>query len=466
MSEKLGGAVVIFKGTCKCNLNCEYCYDKYNRATLVDDEVSLEVVDHTAKLLSKLAKNVEWIWHGGEPTLLSKEFYTEASNLISQHYEANFTQVLQSNGINFIADPTWFDSLENAGIEYGVSFDMLGQSSRISNCSDTLIDKYCDLILDMSLRRDRERLGFLTVVTSKSIHQLNSLFDFVTDKFPMTHIEFSLLYTHQNHEPEDNRMLEIPIPILREKLLEFYEKMLMNTDEYAFTEWDFKSLSRLLLKHRKSTSCHFTDCRRSRLGIHPNGDAMYCDTPYKLYPLGKITDYNSMEELYNSENYIKISNEIQERYDNECSKCNYWNHCAGECHHLHVDVNGHLNHCRKYTCDKIQTRLMCVYETLQKVTSSEINPSMMDDITSDGIFVPQEVQKALNELGYTKSILIPNITNKFIIDPRYKLVQMLLKKDMVDPPRTLFDSARITWLKERIVEMKSECEELLSQIQE
>lgn len=50
---------VIFKATCDCNLNCQYCYDRASREKFRGTHVTPEIVDHTAKLLSEYAENVE-----------------------------------------------------------------------------------------------------------------------------------------------------------------------------------------------------------------------------------------------------------------------------------------------------------------------------------------------------------------------------------------------------------------------
>ena len=56
---------VILKPTHRCNLNCSYCYDRYNR----EKDKTILSKENLVIALRKIAK--EWdefqaIWHGGE----------------------------------------------------------------------------------------------------------------------------------------------------------------------------------------------------------------------------------------------------------------------------------------------------------------------------------------------------------------------------------------------------------------
>ena len=69
---------LIIKVTNGCNLRCKYCY---NAAKEFKHEViSLDKVDKMFALVADFDR-VDVIFHGGEPMLASREFYTQVLEL-------------------------------------------------------------------------------------------------------------------------------------------------------------------------------------------------------------------------------------------------------------------------------------------------------------------------------------------------------------------------------------------------
>ena len=64
---------LLVKPTHGCNLDCQYCYDKPFRTKFGNKVMSFEIVRHILDLATKHAKNISWIWHGGEPTIVGIE---------------------------------------------------------------------------------------------------------------------------------------------------------------------------------------------------------------------------------------------------------------------------------------------------------------------------------------------------------------------------------------------------------
>ena len=136
---------IIAKPTCACNLNCEYCYDKDSKEKFKEQILTIKDLSHLAGLVSEYAKEIDWLWHGGEPTVVPQDWYVEAQEVFNTQYHTNFVQNLQTNGVNLIKDDSWVDFLKDNGFSVGISFDVFGQSARMRVDHDTL-STYCELI--------------------------------------------------------------------------------------------------------------------------------------------------------------------------------------------------------------------------------------------------------------------------------------------------------------------------------
>lgn len=415
---------IIFKATNDCNSNCEYCYDKYVREANRGKKMSLETLDRFAQFVSNHAKTVEILHHGGEPTMMPKKFYEDAMNIFCKYYNTEFIQLLQTNGIKLIQDPEWLELFSDLGIKYGVSFDMLYQKERIGVNSDDINEKYVKLLEhmnDINLTRDIQPL---TVITSKNVTSMIDIYEYMKSIFKTRECRLAFLFAHQNHEPIENRTLEIDIDVLDRELEKFYAHIISDDSPYALTERDFEQTLSIVWNVGTKANCHYGDCRRCRMGIHPDGTLLYCDAPFKKYPLKTVFDYESVEDFYNSEEYNAICNEIQERYDNECSKCSYQELCGGECHNLHMDFDGNFNKCYEYTCMSLKTKVLNAYFSIQALTPEDFKNAFFKRMLLDmHCILPYEIEHVLKSEGVNVNLRGLSRSYDFVSTPEYKIVR-------------------------------------------
>lgn len=415
---------VIFKATNDCNSNCEYCYDKYVREANRGKKMSLETLDRFAYLMSQHSKTVEILHHGGEPTMMPKQFYEDAMDIFCKYYNTEFIQLLQTNGIKLIQDSEWLELFSDLGIKYGVSFDMMYQKERIGADADDINDKYIKLLEymnDINLTRDIQPL---TVITSKNVTSMIDIYEYMKHIFDSRVCRLAFLYAHQNHEPLELRTLETPIPILDREMEKFYAHIIADESPYAVTEREHEQTLSVVWNVGSKANCHHGDCRNSRLGVHPDGTLLYCDAPFKKYPLKTVYDYGSIEELYKSPEYLAICNEIQERYDNECAKCDYLELCGGECHNLHKDFEGNFNKCYEYTCSAIKVKSLNAYFSIQGLEPSEIkNLAFKRMILNMHCILPYEIEQVLLVEGVEVNLRGIKRSLDFVTSPEYRLVR-------------------------------------------
>jgi uncharacterized protein len=110
-----------------CNLNCEYCFYLEKQALFATDEkyrMSDKVLSAfiTNYITSQPTPVVEFVWQGGEPTLLGIDFFKKVIELQGSFArQKKITNSLQTNG-TLLADQ-WCDFLKKHNFMVGISLD-------------------------------------------------------------------------------------------------------------------------------------------------------------------------------------------------------------------------------------------------------------------------------------------------------------------------------------------------------
>jgi len=114
--------VVVMKATRLCNLRCTYCHFWREGPNQV---MAFEVLTRAIRdvLRSPGVQNVDFVWHGGETTLLPITYYRKAIWLQEQFRrpEQKVTNSLQTNGTNLTDE--WLEFCRLYNVEIGVSLD-------------------------------------------------------------------------------------------------------------------------------------------------------------------------------------------------------------------------------------------------------------------------------------------------------------------------------------------------------
>jgi uncharacterized protein len=113
---------LIVKATRLCNLRCTYCHEwRTGRDQVMPFEVLLSLISGALQDLAH--QSVEFIWHGGETTLLPISFYEKAVFLQSQFRHAGqiVHNTIQTNGTRLTSD--WISFFRANQFAVGVSLD-------------------------------------------------------------------------------------------------------------------------------------------------------------------------------------------------------------------------------------------------------------------------------------------------------------------------------------------------------
>jgi uncharacterized protein len=313
---------LIVKTSSSCNFICKYC-DAYIYS---NKRISFEVLVWLIKRALDTAKSVQFIWHGGEPLLLGKNFFRKLVYM-QQNYvkQGQFIHnSLQTNGS--LLDKDWLDIFKQFNFGIGLSLDgpeELHNENRILRNGTESYPKVIEAIHLM--KRENIPYGVLAVITDQTLKiGAKRFFEF----FLQNDIKsFALL--HQRPAMNVGR-----------------EGYVNNADHYSFMNeifdlWyyhddpsvhirDFESiLSALIGGHHKS--CLLAgNCIGRYFGINFNGDIYHCDEFMfdPEYKLGNVINDN-FEDILLSTNIATLKTRNEDEIHQ--IRCKWLPICNGGC---------------------------------------------------------------------------------------------------------------------------------------
>ena len=175
--------LVVVQPTPFCNIDCRYCY-------LPDRGVRRRMKPETLRHLFERVfesgwaeKELEVLWHSGEPTVLGVAWYESALATIESLRPAgiSITHAIQTNATLLTQD--WCDFIKRAGIRIGVSVDGpkdLHDANRVTRAGRGTFDR--TLAGMRMLRANGIDFGAIVVLSSGSLDRPEELFHFLVDE--------------------------------------------------------------------------------------------------------------------------------------------------------------------------------------------------------------------------------------------------------------------------------------------
>ena len=380
---------LLVKPTNDCNINCQYCFDRLKREQLRGQRLTLRQIEKLARLASEVSSDVDWIWHGGEPTLMGRKFYEEAQPLILQNYTTNFSQSLQSNGINIAKDSEWLEFFKTNGIYFGVSYDSLTQYIRSDKIDLSAIFDYQVM--------ESNSCGAITVLNKSNVSKMIDMYDNLKIRYKGKFILcFNPIFETESGE---NTGLEISLEEFKENYTKFVHHVFYDTTAYASTERTFMMYLRGLLGYEKFGSCRHGHCEGNWLCIIGNGDIYPCDIAVETYKLGNLNEIESFDEILDSAIMKQYINDIARRFEQHCNSCSYYRLCGGGCNSAHAlsKKPNRAYNLSENQCEQLKTLVDIVYKELIQIDSLDsINPKIASELRNNNFVTMSEIGTALN----------------------------------------------------------------------
>ncbi|MFA0088183.1 anaerobic sulfatase maturase [Vibrio sp. 10N.261.51.F12] len=338
-----------------CNMDCSYCFYLHKDDLLYQGnttKMSFELLELHIKqyLESQHGNYVEFIWQGGEPTLLGLDYFKKAVALQAKHAKPD-QQVLnsfQTNGLKI--NKAWCEFFLEHNFLIGLSIDgpkHIHDIHRRSNAGKSTFDRV-EKAAKM-LRRYGVTFNALCAVNNNNSKYPKEVYRYIRDTVKPRVIQFTPVVQAQNFqmEPSFDVVLSSTIKVtelhLNTRVMEWSVKP-KDWGQFLVTIWDewfnndfgevfidnFEDIVAITLGYGSQKCTSSAHCGKG-LAIEHNGDVYSCDHfVYSDYYLGNIVETHQGDLLASTKqkNFGIAKSTSLPSY---CKKCQYLNYCQGEC---------------------------------------------------------------------------------------------------------------------------------------
>lgn len=360
-----------------CNIDCDYCFYLEKENLYPERKKNWRMSDATLEqyirefIDSQPDQVIEFVWQGGEPTLLGIDFFEQAVEY-QQKYRGYKTiqNSLQTNGT--LLDDQWAVFLKKHNFLIGVSID----GDKISHDTYRLSRKgqstFNDTLRGLSLlKKHRVNFNTLTVVNAENVKRPLSVYNFLK-RVGSQYMQFIPLVERKAIMPDRHGLILIQPSFDGESNLaewsvsaKAYGKFL-NT---IFDHWIQNDLGKIFVMNFEQTmsqlagrpgACVFSETCGNGLAMESNGDVYSCD--HYVYPehkLGNVKE-SKLIDLVNLPQNLAFGEDKLLNISVDCEGCEVRSVCHGGCpkHRFEISSDGRAN--RNYLCDGFKTHFTYV----------------------------------------------------------------------------------------------------------
>lgn len=373
---------VLVKPTHRCNLNCNYCYEVKYRQKYKND-MSMETLEKIISCVAKYAEEVQWIWHGGEATLMGAEWFRMAHNKFKEFPMLKVDFSVMSNGV--LLTPELAKVFDELGISYGISYDYLNQKKERTYQFEE------DVVFNniKAIQKGGKNIGTINVVTKDTIADLVEMYEFY--KSQNIGVSFNMVFNSTNHIVEDLEYFKI-----------HFEKFFRHWvfDENGISERTCLSLIKNLIGDKDNNVCTFTSCQHSWMGINADGQITPCDRVYpEEYFYQNIHDIDVLSEAYESEGFKRLCSHISQKEKDYCVECGYFNLCGGLCNATHTIAHNDARKIDENVCGLYKVMFAIAYKVMREISVSrrDINPYLLEYLVDIGFIGVEDILYYIKE---------------------------------------------------------------------
>lgn len=360
---------VLIMPTDFCNMNCIYCFNE-RRTSVRKKIMTMETVEKIFKIIIPYYEEIYFIWHGGEPLSMGKNFY---ENVLALQKEINVKGAVIRNSIQSnltLVNEELARFLIQNDFHIGSSFDGT-QNELTRHNSRRILDGH------EQIKKYGGSNGFICVVQSKNINHLIEDYEW----FKRNNMNYTLNLYMAKYPYEGNELF-VPADQAINRVCEFYDYWMFDQKCNIRISYFDEFLNYILFK-RKSICC-YKSCLGKHVGIHYDGSIYCCNRDFpEEYCFGNIYDYSDIHECFESQGFQNMLVDAIARRTRCKDKCELYEFCTGGCNSSAL-MGGNLRENNEYVC----RILTAVYKhILEQVTlwmtrtETEINKMLNPNIS-------------------------------------------------------------------------------------
>ena len=321
---------VIVRVSDRCNQDCSYCY--VDRDTRLHSKIALKPEDlhslYKLVLGSGYYDFVTFVWHGGEPTLIGHDNFSQILEMQKIYLQPNQSvqNSIQTNAT--VLDPEIINLFVKHNFQVGVSLDA---PPEINNTFRVFWDGKPTLKRVISGIKDLQFAGLhpggICVLTRQNYTKSFEIYEFFKE-LGMSY-QFNPMYADEGVSECSAKALAITPDEYAKTLIETYD-LYVNDPNPTIDVTDIQNIIASMMVGC-SQNCLYAGKCEEFIGILPNGDVYLCDLFYKPdQKIGNLSDLN-VKELTSSQVLITIGNRPEHLHLGECRGCEWWSICRGGC---------------------------------------------------------------------------------------------------------------------------------------
>lgn len=334
-----------------CNLDCDYCYYLEKDALYPGKKFNLSSFRMNEEVLEKLIRDfitsqpqqtIEFVWHGGEPTLLGIEYFRKALTLQKKYAgEKEILNSFQTNG-TLITDE-WAEFLAENHFLCGLSIDGLkkfhdnhrrfpnGQGSweKVVECARLF-------------RKHGVEFNTMSVVNASNSKEPATVYEFLKS-IGSRFMQFTPIAERIALDPAnplsivDNRYNKATA-VMEENvsatdwgnfLCRIFDIWVKNDVGTYFVNYFDNTLAAYAGQY--PSLCSMAPYCGCSLAVEHNGDVYTCDHfVFEDYKLGNIFEKN-IAEMAKSDQQLFFEQRKQDTLSRQCRNCPFIKACGGDC---------------------------------------------------------------------------------------------------------------------------------------
>lgn len=334
-----------------CNLDCDYCYYLEKDALYPGKKFNLSSFRMSDEVLERLIRDyigsqsrqkIEFIWHGGEPTLLGTGYFQKTIEL-QQKYAGGKTivNILQTNGT--LIDDRWAEFLSENNFLCGLSIDGperfhdnhrrfadgRGSWEKAVECA-RLFRKHGVEFNTMSVVNDSNSKEPVAVYEFlKEIGSRYMQFSPIVERIALDEQEdFSIVTPHY---PKETAIMQenVSASDWGNFLCRIFDCWVKTDVGYCYVNWFDNTLAAYM--GQSPALCSMAAYCSCSPAIEHNGDAYCCDHfVFPEYRLGNIFE-QGIAGMVKSDRQLFFEQYKKDSLSARCRSCAYLNVCGGDC---------------------------------------------------------------------------------------------------------------------------------------
>ncbi len=336
-----------------CNINCDYCFYLEKRALFgqgenyrMPDEVLSAYISQYVK--SQPTPVVEFVWHGGEPTLLGIDFFRKVVELQEPYRcQKKISNVIQTNGTRL--NDEWCSFLKSERFMVGISLDGpkdVHDQYRKGRAGQSTFDEVMRGV--KLLQKHSVEFNVLACVGRETAYQPLDVYHFFKNE-KIKFIQFTPIVERLPDAKTRNQGLCLapPATLDREEANTQVTPWTVEPEKYGdfliaiYDEWVRKDVGEVFVMNfewalnswigNPSPVCVFSRTCGRAVAMEHNGNVYACDHyVYPEYLLGNVLkdDLRQMVERSVASGFGPHKEESLPRW---CRECEMLNACWGGC---------------------------------------------------------------------------------------------------------------------------------------